>query len=107
LKRCNLYVVKGEVSLSPERAPAVDQRSFLFEIEHAFAVVRFPLVPDGPADRKADERMNHAVVEHGRVLVAGVRREFWRIGRARGQKFIRVDKRFRAGDPGIEGLDVG
>ena len=56
LKRCNLNVVEGKVTLVPDFSPPGDQGFHFLVVQHSFRVIRFALVPDCTADRVRYER---------------------------------------------------
>ena len=60
--RCKLDEKEREITLLPNRSPAIDQRLHLLEVEHSFAIVRFALIPQRSADRIRDDGMDHRII---------------------------------------------
>ena len=105
-ERSNLHVVKRKISLTPEFSPTVDKGFLLFKVKHPLIMVGFPLVPEGTSDRETDESMDHAVVEHGGILVASKRSQLTWIARTGRQYFFGIDGGLRFGGPILDRVDV-
>ena len=105
-KRCDLDVVERKVPLTPSLSPALDQRLFLFEIDHSFLVIGFALVPNRSSNRKTDDRMNHAVVEHRRVLIATKRGQLIREAWTRGEQLLAAGRGLGLEQPFLKCFDV-
>ena len=58
-----LHKVEGHFFVVPYITPAVDQRLLFLVVEHAFAVVAFPLIPKRPPDAVWVDRRNHAIMQ--------------------------------------------
>ena len=63
-----LHEIKGEISLPPRLAPVANEDWEEIAVLRSAISVRFPLIPDGSANREGKERKDHAVEEGTRGL---------------------------------------
>jgi len=106
-ERRDLNIVEGQPVLAPDLSPALDQGAGLVRVEHALAVVRLALVPDGAAQGVGRQRGDHPVVEACGRTRAVERPEAVRVGRRRRWLLVLSQSALRLGDPGPQGVQIG
>ena len=100
--RGNLHVVKRKLAVRPKAAPTPDECLHFLGIVHSLGVVGLALVPDGTAQCKGDEGVDHGVVEHGGLLRAIWRQEFGGIGWHFRYRLFALSRRPGGIEPGFD-----